>query len=64
MNTYTIVINDEQLNIIKVALKTLQRCKTTDIDFSTSELDLLVDMAETAEQENNEFPCAIQGWCY
>lgn len=67
MTTYTIVVSDEQMKMIEQALKMLQRVNQTDPlmeEEEADELDILVSMAESIEEDNKEDPDMIHGWCY
>lgn len=67
MTTYTIEINDQQMNLIEKALKLLKDINDIDQrmdEEDSDELDILVGLVNFTRQEESKDPGVIHGWCY
>lgn len=67
MNTFTLVIGENQMDLIERALKLLQANQQANQDISDEdleEIDIMVGMIPMTREEENEEPGTIHGWCF
>lgn len=67
MKTFTIEINELQMDLINRALLQLQtshseRCILN--DEHAEEVNILMDLVDVTKDEEQQDPGAIHGWCY
>lgn len=67
MNTFTLVIGENQMDLIERALKLLQANQQANQDISDEdleEIEIMVGMIPMTRVEENEEPGTIHGWCF
>jgi len=65
MQTYTIIIDEAQRNILQQALTVIQRhYDQMAADLSNEEIGLLLDMVTNLPSEEAAEPKCIHGFCY
>lgn len=67
LTTFTLTINEQQMDLIEQALKLLQSNQQSKQDMSDEdleEIDIMVGMIPMTRVEENEEPGTIHGWCF
>lgn len=67
MATYTIEINEQQMDLIEQAMKALrdlnnidQRLEEDDVE----ELNIMIGLVDFTREEDKKVPTVIHSWCY
>ena len=67
MNTFTIEINEQQMELINQALLLFQSSESerqTLSDEDVEEINIMVDLVGMTKDEEAQNPGSIHGWCY
>lgn len=67
MTTFTITINEQQMDLIEKALKLLQaneEANQTVSDDDIEEIGIMIDLADMTRKEQENTCNTIHGWCY
>lgn len=67
LTTFTLTINEQQMDLIEQALKLLesnQQSKQDMSDEDLEEIEIMVGMIPVTRVEENEEPGTIHGWCF